>query len=74
MATEIIDKLRLKHYSEKEPWEKAIDNFDRSMRRRESQWRRRVVRIDPNLMAQVMHNSGHLNLEQLNDLEPEAGF
>lgn len=74
MATEIVDKPTLKHYSEKEPWEKALDNFDRSMRRRESQWRRRVVRLDPNLMAQVTHNSGRLNLEQLNHLEPEAGF
>jgi len=68
------DKTHLKHYRDKEPWEKALDNFDRSMRRRESQWRRRVVRIDPNLMAQVTHNSGRLSLELLNDLEPEAGF
>jgi hypothetical protein len=67
-----IAKRQLKHYREKEPWEKDMDNFDRAQRRRESQWRRHVVRVDAALMSQITDNRRKLNLERLNDLDPET--
>jgi len=67
-----LAKKQQKHYSEKEPWEKRIDNFDRAQRRREDQWRKHVVRIDAALMSQLTDNSGRLILDKINNLEPEA--
>ena len=68
------DKWQFTPYKDKEPWEKMLDNYDRSQRRRDAHWRQRVVRIDPNLMAQVTDNSGRLNLDKLNNLDARAGF
>jgi hypothetical protein len=63
----------IRHYSEKEPWEKVLDNLNRSDRRREAVWRKSVVKIDANLMSQVTTNSRRLLLNRLNALGPEAG-
>ena len=69
-----VAKRQLKHYREKEPWEKDMDNYDRAQRRREGQWRRHVVRVDATLMSQLTDNRGKLILDRLNDLDPEAGY
>ncbi len=73
MANQIVKKQQ-KHYSEKDEWEKKLDNFDRSQRRRETQWRRRVVRIDAILMAAITGTNRKINLDKMNNLDPEAGF
>ena len=67
-----IAKKQLKHYRDKEPWERDLDNYDRHQRRRESQWRRHVVRVDAILMAELTDNRHRLILTRLNDLEREA--
>ncbi len=66
-------KGKLKSYGDKEPWEKTLDNLDRADRRREARWRRKVVKIDANLMSQVTSNSRKLNLDLINALAPECG-
>jgi hypothetical protein len=68
----VLAKKQQKHYRDKEQWERHIDNFDRAQRRRESQWRKHVVRVDATLMSQLTDNSGKLVLDKLNNLEPEA--
>ena len=73
MSTSVAEKQQ-KQYAEKEQWEKDIDNFDRSQRRREKRWRKHVVRIDASLMSQLTDNRGRLSLDKLNDLEPGASF
>ena len=73
MAYQIVKKQQ-KHYSEKDEWEKKLDNFDRSQRRRETQWRRRVVRIDAILMSALTGSNRKINLDKMNNLDPEAGF
>jgi len=73
MATAVA-KRQQKHYREKEPWEREIDKFDRTVRRRETRWRRRVVRIDAALMSQLTDNQGNINLSKINGLDPERSF
>ncbi len=68
-----IAKDQKKHYRDKEQWEKDIDNFDRVQRRRDKIWRKRVVKIDAAKISQLMDNNWRLHLDQLNDLDPEAG-
>ena len=68
-----IAKKQLKHYRDKEPWERDLDNYDRHQRRRESQWRRHdVVRVDAILMAELTDNRHRLILTRLNNLERES--
>jgi hypothetical protein len=73
MAT-IVAKKQLRNYWEKEPWEREMDKFDRAMRRRETRWRRRVIRIDAALMSQLTDNQGNISLSKLNALDPERIF
>ena len=67
-----IAKDQKTHYRDKAQWEKDLDNFDRSQRRRDVQWRRHVVRVDAALMSQLTDNTGRLILDKLNELEAEA--
>ena len=73
MATAVA-KRQHPNYNEKEPWEREMDKFDRTMRRRDNRWRRRVIRIDAALMSQVTDNQGNINLRKLNGLDSEVSF
>jgi len=53
----------------REPWERAIDNYDRSVRRREKKYRQRVVRID-HMCVGLISSDRKLPLDRLNALDP----
>ena len=73
MATAVA-KRQQKNYCDKEPWEREIDKFDRATRRRDTRWRRRVIRVDAALMSQLTDNQGNINLSKINGLDPETSF
>jgi hypothetical protein len=53
----------------REPWERAIDNYDRSVRRREKKYRQHVIRLDPMWIA-LISTDRRLPLDRLNSLDP----
>jgi len=54
-----------------EPWEREIDNYDRSVRRRNRAFRSRVVRIDHEYVGLIVSDRTLPQLSRLNELEPE---
>lgn len=52
----------------REPWERAIDNYDRSVRRREKKYRQRVIRLD-HMCVGLISSDRTLPLDNLNALD-----
>jgi hypothetical protein len=76
MAIEVGKKQRQrkKHYSQKTPAEKTLDNLRRSEKRRNRKWGKRVAKVDSRLMSQITHNTRRIDLDLLNKLDAEAEF
>jgi hypothetical protein len=64
--------VRPRHFAEApkiEEWQRRIDNYDRSERRRESRYRERVVRLSQ-VAVGLIHSDRTVDLSELNRLGP----